>query len=451
MKVNNVRHSSGALLVGIIGLGLATLSFYAYRSWLSLPGTDSGGRPPATEPPTSSNQRADPVRFLEERVKQDPEDFVAHNKLAAYYLQLQRETGNLAYLDLTARAARASLSVVPAAQNTGGLAALAQVEYASHNFAAARDHALQLTKLDPSESYPYQMLGDALLELGDYEQAETAFAKMEQRKGLGGSNVSTETRQARLALLRGETAIAQRHFSNALAFTLNLPVPPRETVAWCHWQLGETAFAVGDYETAEQHYHKALTTFPGYFNALASLGRVHAARGDLADAIKQYEQAIQRLPDPTFVAALGDLYKLVGQEQEAARQYALVEQIGNLSKVSGVLYNRQLALFYADHDLKAEAAYANAKREYAGRRDIYGADTVAWTALKAGKVAEAQAAIKQALRLGTQDAKLFYHAGMIARAAGDQASAQDYLQRALKLNPQFDPLQVAIAKRALTE
>ena len=85
------------------------------------------------------------------------------------------------------------------------------------------------------------------------------------------------------------------------------------------------------------------------------------------------------------------------------------------------------------------------------RRDIYGADALAWTALKAGKVEEARAAIKEALRLGTKDARLFYHAGMIARAAGDAAAARDYLERALALNPQFDPLQARIARAALAQ
>src|SRR2546425_11085970 len=69
--------------------------------------------------------------------------------------------------------------------------------------------------------------------------------------------------------------------SNALKTALSLPVPPRETVAWCRWQLGELAFGVGNYTAAEKHYRDALTTVPGYFRALASLGRVRAARGDL--------------------------------------------------------------------------------------------------------------------------------------------------------------------------
>jgi Tfp pilus assembly protein PilF len=35
---------------------------------------------------------------------------------------------------------------------------------------------------------------------------------------------------------------------------------------------------------------------------------------------------------------------------------------------------------------------------------------------------------------------------MIAHTSGDEAAARDFLQRALKLNPQFDPLQSAIAR-----
>ena len=209
------------------------------------------------------------------------------------------------------------------------------------------------------------------------------------------------------------------------------------------------AFAVGDYETGEQHYRDALVTFPDYFNALASLARVRAARGDLQGAIEHYERVVSHLPDPSFAAALGDLYKLAGREKDAAAQYALVEQIGRLSAAGGALYNRQLALFYVDHDMKAEEAYASAAKEYEMRRDIYGADALAWTALKAGKLSEAQAAIKEALRLGTRDAKLFYHAGMIARAAGDEVAARDYLRRALALNPQFDPLQAVTARKTL--
>lgn len=435
-------HWRRGLYRGAVGLAALLTSVCGVGASPSAPAV-----PAATPLPAEYDVSESAVRFLEDRVNRHPLDFMAYNKLAGYYLQRQRETGTVTYLDLAARAARASLAAVPAAQNGGGLLALTRVTYASHDFAAARDHALQLTQREPGKSYPYEILGDALLELGDYESATNAYRKLQEF----GMSMSGETRHARLALLHGQTALATQHYANAVILALELRIPSRETVAWCRWQLGETAFSIGDYETAERHYREALITFPNYYRALASLGRVLAARGNGAGAIAQYEHVTRILPDPSFVAALGDLYRLAGREREAAAQYALVEHIARLSALNGALYNRQLALFYADHDMKVGDAYAGAAREYETRRDIYGADAVAWTALKAGKLAEAQAAMHAALRLGTRDAQLYYHAGMIAQAAGEKAAARDYLQRALQLNPQFDPLQAAMARQALEQ
>jgi tetratricopeptide (TPR) repeat protein len=383
----------------------------------------------------------DTIRFLENRVKLDPQDFIALNKLASEYLQQLRETGNITYLELASRAARSSLAVLPAEQNKGGLVALTQTEFASHNFANARDHALHLTRLDPNKGYIYLMLGDALLELGQYDEAGTAFKQMEEFGGIQTlTQVAMEQRLARFAMLNGDNKGSERHFSAALKLVQTMPEPPRETFAWCQWQLGEAAFAVGDYKVAQNYYRDALKTYPDHFPVVASLGRVRAALGDLPDAIEQYEKVVRIVPDPNFVAALGDLYQLSGREEDARKQYELVEQISNLSELNGSLYNRQLALFYADHDLKPDEAYSLAAKEYEVRQDIYGADAVAWTALKAGKLAEAQSVIKEALRLGTKDAKLYYHAAMILKAANDPNEAHKYFQLAFKLNPQFQPL-----------
>jgi len=416
----------------------------------SAPAAGAPELPPAAPLAAETDAAEGAIRFLEDRVKKDPEDFIAYNKLNGYYLQRAQESGDVKYLELAEQAARASLKAIPAEMNAGGLAALAQTIHHLHDFAGARDHARRLIELEPRKSYPQQILGDALLELGDYEGAEEAYRRMQKLSGAF-PTFTTETRLARLDGLHGRTDAVKTRYANALLIALDRVPSAPEAVAWCRWQLGETAFASGDYEKAEGHYRDALTTYPNYYRALASLGRVRAARGDLGGAIEQYEKVVKLLPDPAFVAALGDLYKLAGREPEAARQYALVEQIARLSELNGELYNRQLAMFYADHDLKLEEAYTLAKREYEARRDIYGADAVAWTALKAGKIPEAQAAIKEALRFNTQDVKLFYHAGLIARAAGDGRAARDWLTRALKLNPKFDPLQAANAQRALAE
>ncbi|HWP44448.1 MAG TPA: tetratricopeptide repeat protein [Blastocatellia bacterium] len=439
--------ASKAKLIHVTAMGLGLMFFSACGAAWESAATNSATIPAAAPIPPDEEAVKVSTRILEERVKRDPEDFVAHNKLAGYYLTFLRETGNTRFLELASRAARASLDVLPAEQNLGGLTALSQVELASHDFISARDHAELLVRLEPRKSYPYRILGDALIELGDYDKAAAAYKKMEQL----GFGISSETALARLALIKGDVASCTQHLIRALTLATEQVPQPRETVAWCRWQLGETAFSVGDYKAAERHARDALITFPDYYRALASLGRALAAQGDLAGAIEQYERAVRILPDPAFVAALGDLYRLAGRDREADAQHALVEQIARVGQLNGALYNRQIALFYADHDIKAEEAYAQAKKEYETRRDIYGADALAWTALKSGRTAEARSAINEAMRLGTRDARLYYHAGMIARAAGDNGAAREYLSRALSLSPEFDPLQSRIAKRALEE
>src|SRR5262249_32982669 len=152
------------------------------------------------------------------------------------------------YLKLAAHAAHASLAALPAEHNSGGLAALAQVEFTSHEFAASRDHARRLTELEPEQAYPYQLLGDALVELGDYEEAKAAYGKMIYFGGVSGiMRVAIDQRMARLAALRGDLETARQRYIDALREALKLPVPPRETVAWCRWQIGETDFAAGHY------------------------------------------------------------------------------------------------------------------------------------------------------------------------------------------------------------
>lgn len=430
-----------AIAAVVLGVG-ATNSAARGTKGLSVLVIDAPG---SVESFAQSRER---VLFLEERLAREPGDIDVLNQLAALYLQRLRETGDFADLALAKSASRRSLAIVPAVRNSAALAARAMAEFASHEFSTARDDARTLTALDGSGT-PYALLGDASAELGDYRAAGEAYARLRRSAGSADENVAA--RRARMALLTGENDAAKSALSTALAIELGRSAPSRERVAWYCWQLGDASFFTGDYSAARSKYDDALMVYPGYFRALASTGRLDAAQANYGRAIAEYEEAVRALPDPTFVAELGDVYFLSGDRASAGREYALVDVIGRLSAINGVMYNRQLSMFDADHDRNAASAYRSAQREYAVRRDILGADTLAWTALKAGKVRAASAAMREALRLGTKDPRLFYHAGMIARASGDRVEAIAMLQRALRLSPGFDPLQAGIARRALAE
>jgi tetratricopeptide (TPR) repeat protein len=126
-----------------------------------------------------------------------------------------------------------------------------------------------------------------------------------------------------------------------------------------------------------------------------------------------------------------------------------VEYIGYLNTLNKVLYNRELAAFYVDHHMKLTEALDLAKKELEVRQDIYAYDLLAWTLYKNGQPQEALAAITEALKLGTQDARLFFHAGMIYHQLGDMAKAKSSLQHALATNPHFHIFHADVAKRTL--
>ena len=109
--------------------------------------------------------------------------------------------------------------------------------------------------------------------------------------------------------------------------------------------------------------------------------------------------------------------------------------------------NRNLALVFADQDRNFALELAQAELEVRG--DVYTYDALAWALCKNGKLVEAARAAGQALQFGTPEPTFYYHAGMIAHALGNKAEAAKYLERALALNPAFDPRHAEIARTTL--
>jgi tetratricopeptide (TPR) repeat protein len=251
-----------------------------------------------------------------------------------------------------------------------------------------------------------------------------------------------------MAFLRGEgdeavrlAAIAERQARETGAFGAEL--------SFYSILQGQLAFDAGRYDEAADHYEDALRVAPGYYVAGAMLAKARAAQGRTDDAIRLYMRAIAAVPQPEFLAALGDLYWIRGERQLAEEQYAVVEAIATLARVNRQVYDRQLAIFYADHDVHVGRAIVIARSGLRVRKDIYGYDAYAWTLYKAGRLEEARAASEMALRLGTPDPKLWYHSGMISAALGAEDLARDQLLRSLSLGSAFDPLQAPIARQTL--
>jgi tetratricopeptide (TPR) repeat protein len=184
---------------------------------------------------------------------------------------------------------------------------------------------------------------------------------------------------------------------------------------------------------------------------LAGLGEVRAAQQKYPEAIALYQKAIAVVPYPAFVASLYDLDVQVGRSADAQKQLELLEFISTLNPLNERLFYRDLALFYADHNLKLEESVDLAKKELEVRHDIYTWDILAWVLFKNGRVPEAAAAMDKALALGTGDSLLDFHAAMIELRLGRSERAQTLLKRALALNPSFHLVYARQARETLRQ
>jgi tetratricopeptide (TPR) repeat protein len=382
------------------------------------------------------------IAYYQQLIKRNPRNGKAFYGLGDALIRKARETGDPNYFNRAEEALKRSLEIAP--KNAGAMRHLAYVFYSRHEFEAAADHARKAIQINPSDGDSYGVLGDALMEVGEYGMAEEVYKKMMELE----ENLYSYSRLAGLKSMRGDSMGAIVDLERAVAAGKAAKQPP-ESIAWAEWQLGNDYFSLGKLEKAEAYYGQSLTTYPNYYRALAGMAQVRAAQKRFDEAIDLYRKAVAILPMPEYIAALGDVYSKIEKSDEARKQYELVEYIGKLNSLNKALYNRELAYFYADHDIKPKEGLELAQRELEYRRDIYAYDVLAWNLYRNGKAEEAREEINSALRLGTTDAKLFYHAGMIYHRLGDKPKAQKYLRRALETNPHFHILFADEAARTL--
>jgi tetratricopeptide (TPR) repeat protein len=382
------------------------------------------------------------IRFLQARIKANSQDAVSYTLLAAQYMRQARETGDVTGYQRAEAALKETIKMLP--DYGPAKTSLASVYYAQHSFIPALELAQQVYEKNPKVTDALVTIGDAQLALGNYQEAELAYQALNDK----GDTPPVLARLATLEELNGNPQQALELMSLAASGALQSG-GTKENVAWYVLRVGDIYYNMGEIKEAGAYYEASLRIFDHYPLALAGLGKVRAAEGSYDEAIPYYKQAINIIPQPEFLAALGDIYTVTDQPDQAHIQYATVEYTGKLAAINQQIYNRQLANFYSDHDLKLKDALHLALTELQSRKDIYGYDAAAWAYYKNSKFKEAQAMMEHALSLGTRDARLYYHAGMIAHALGNDLEARRLLEEALVINPHFDVLQVPLLRATL--
>lgn len=379
------------------------------------------------------------VKAAQDLIEKNPDDAKGYNMLSAVFMQKARETGDFSYNARAEESLKHSFIVAP--DNYEALKLQSAVLLNYHRFSEALQMSQRALAINPRDHEIYGAMVDALVELGEYERAVDAAQKMIDLR----PDTASYSRISYLRELHGDTQGAIDAMK--MAAESGSPQNP-EGVAWCRVHLGDELMNFGKPAEAEREYDHALYLFPDYHLALAAKARARYSAGDIDNAIVFYKRAIERVPLPDYIAVLGDLYAKQGRADEAKQQYDQVEFIEKSGPASGT-YSRQLALFWASHDIHLDEALAIAEEERKARNDIFTFDALAWCLYKKGRFDEAKTAMNEALRLGTRDPRLLFHAGMIALSTNDTGKGADYLKQALAINPSFDVIQTEVAKEKL--
>jgi tetratricopeptide (TPR) repeat protein len=305
-----------------------------------------------------------------------------------------------------------------------------------HRFGEAEQIARQLVA-QRSFVLDYGLLGDALMEQGRLTEAADAYQKMLDLKPY----YQSYTRAAHLRWLKGDLDGAIEVMRLAIA-TASQRDP--ESSAWAWTRLAAYELQAGRLGAAAKAAEMALRYLPDYAAALLTQGRILLAMNRHSDAVPVLRQAARLNPLPEYQWVLSDALRLQGLDAEAT---AVEEELMDRGSVTDP---RTLALYLATRRVNLPKALALADDELRSRADIFTLDAQAWTLATSGRIPEALPIIARVVAAGTEDGRLFLHAGVIHAAAGQDAEARRWLKEAERLRWMLLPSEIDELTKQLT-
>lgn len=377
------------------------------------------------------------VSGLEQRLGERPSDTAAASRLADVLLRQSRVMNNPGLAVRAEDVLRAALKEVP--EDYESTRMLGAVLLSQHRFREAIEVATRARAFNEHDAWNYGVLGDAWLELGDYPRAFDTFDEMMRRR----PSAAAYARVAYAKELQGDLNGALQLMRMATDAT---SAHDPEGQAWHHAQLGDLLFKQGKLSAARREYDHAAFIFADHPMAAEGLARVMAAEQNFAGALAIYEGLMAKGQLPHLAARAGDMHARLGPDPnhaaEAAKLYALAENGWRFDTPEPAA----LVGFMAKHDRGIADAIPLGERAAAARQDVPTMDALAWAYFKAGRVEDALKTSKQAMRTGTRERSILYHAAAIHRAAGDLATARILIGQAVDGHPEFDPIEGPAAR-----
>ncbi len=432
MKLSHILIPA-ALCMAIVGGAISLLSARAVDPVVSLSGSLSSAEAVLAAlpraPEASREDRAwQAMEAAAAKVKLAPLKSAAWVQLGDAIAQLQRSTGWDQLLGNAQEVYREALRLQP--NQAAAFAGLAWATGGRHEFAVSISWARLAIAADAGCAEAYGVLGDAQVELGDYATAMDSYQTMMDLR----PDLSSWSRGAHLLWLMGEGTRAQWLLRKALA----AGAPFAENTAWCRARLAMMQYHEGALLAAVETLKPVLMVGCRNRHVLLAGSRLAAAQGLYVEAERLLKVVLSGGGQGQLevLIGLGELAEAQGEVMEAGEHYAAAEGRYLENQKMGSHDHMVMARYYANHERQLPEALRLIE-EHKDSVNITDADTVAWVYHKCGQAEKAIVAMKRALRHGTPDAELHYHAGVLAAAVGDRPAAQRHLLKVQGLQPNF--------------
>ena len=372
------------------------------------------------------------VTELTQKIVANPTDLKARLQLATIFMSEARVTGDAYYNQATLKVLDGVLSLDP--NNFEALTYKASVAMSLHQFAKAKELAVQAMKINPNNAYIYGVLVDANVEQGNYTEAVAMSDKMQVLK----PSLESYSRASYLREINGDYKGA----IDAMQMAVTAGLPGSESASWSQVIMGDLYVATGELDKATICYKNTLVARPNFPNAEIGLAKIAKAKKDYPTAIAHTETAIRITSEAAYISLLAELYALKGDEKKANEikkdVIDLLEKDEKAQNDGDIVMkhnaNRELAFAYLAIK-NYNKALAFAKTDLALRpENIDANELVAYLLYLNNYATAALPYVEKMLKTNSQNADKLYKAGLIYTKTGNTAKGEALIEQARKIN-----------------
>lgn len=306
------------------------------------------------------------ISFFENKLKSHPTLFNGHAALASAYLDKARETHDVQWIKKAKQSIDRSLEIQP---NLNAFINMASLCNFSHRFQCALDNAERAAKTNPLDPRLITIKFEALLGLGQLEQAEALLNRKSKLR----------TDDITLSALRGRWFAEQERFDEAHEAFVKAASEANDKgfANMATWAYTNAAGMLLDSDRADQalQFLDIATALPATKSPIKHVLRIHWAeyyqlKGDYAKALQEYENLLENQADPELYRRAFNLAKKLNNEKKAQALFLAGEQAAEVISKEGEIFSIETqVMLYGDANTKLEKAQELALKNLEYKQD----------------------------------------------------------------------------------